>query len=126
MLYQEVIAALLETRESDSQQRAFLRDLLADLALELYQMKGRTFSLDDVRALLIHLNREQRATWSVEEVLYRALNSGLFDVVTTDTYSFRHQTFQEYLVASALARRFISDDEQISEPAHAGLEQAHI
>lgn len=35
----------------------------------------------------------------------------MLEVVAYETYSFRHQTFQEYLVASALASRFISDDE---------------
>lgn len=118
MLYREVIAALLETREPDEQQRADLYHLLAEIALELYQIKGRTFSLDDVHTALTNLNRERQATWSVEEMLYRILNSGLFDVITAETYSFRHQTFQEYLVASALAWRFISDDKQISGPAH--------
>lgn len=42
MLYREVIAALLETREPAHQQRVYVHNLLAEIALELYQIKGRT------------------------------------------------------------------------------------
>jgi HEAT repeat protein len=121
MLYREVIDALLEMREGDPHQRAQLRHMLADTALQLYQVKGRTFSEDDLRATLTSLSTEQQATWTVEETLYRVLNSGLLDVVAHETYSFRHQTFQEYLVASALARRFMSTGEQTRQ---AGQQQA--
>ncbi|MEO7021518.1 MAG: HEAT repeat domain-containing protein [Ktedonobacteraceae bacterium] len=118
MLYREVINALLETRESDAQRREQLRGILASVALELYQTKGRTFSLDELRSTLAQLCREQQATWNIEEILQRLLNAGLLDVVAYETYSFRHQTFQEYLVASALAQHLVSEDFSAREVAH--------
>jgi len=117
MLYREVIEALLETREHDGSRREQLLLVLADVALELYQIKGRTFSAAELRATLTQLSREQRAIWSLEEMLYRVLNAGVLDVIGYETYSFRHQTFQEYLVAFALARRFMSEDEQARDAA---------
>ncbi len=108
MLYREVINALLETRGGDVQ----LRHILAHSSLELYQAKGRTFTREELHAALISLNTEQQASWSVEEMGYRVLNSGVLDVVAAETYSFRHQTLQEYLAASALAECFMSADEQ--------------
>ena len=114
MLYREVVNALLETRGGDAQ----LRQALAHIALALYQVKGRTFTLKDLYTVLISLNVEQQASWNVEEMCYRVLNSGILDVVAAETYSFRHQTFQEYLAASALAERFMSRDEQTCVAAH--------
>src|SRR5258708_3681297 len=35
------------------------------------------------------------------------IGCGVLDVVAADTFTFRHQTFQEYLAASALATRFL-------------------
>ncbi len=93
LLYCEVIDALLETGEPDVQKRATLRPILAASALELYQTRGRTFSRADLHETLTRLNSSQQAIWNVEEALYRVLNSGLLDVVTYETYSFRHQTF---------------------------------
>src|SRR6185437_7239042 len=49
-LYHDVVAAVLATRASDAVQRHALYEILASLALRLYQVKGRTFTRADLRA----------------------------------------------------------------------------
>jgi RecA/RadA recombinase len=86
MLYREVIDALLETRHGDTQ----LRQILVHTALELYQIKGRTFTLNELQTILTNLNIWQQATWNVGEIRLRLLRSGVFDVIAHETYSFHH------------------------------------
>jgi HEAT repeat protein len=117
MLYQKVLDAIFETRETDLVRRKVLRHVLSDLALELYKAKGRTFSLDDLLALLPIIRQRQHENWITEEMARRIVNSGLLDVLARETYSFRHQTFQEYLAAVELALRLTHRDQIIREEA---------
>jgi predicted NACHT family NTPase len=113
MLYQQVLDAILETREMDLVRRKVLRRVLSDLALELYKVKGRTFSLDDLLALLPTVRQRQHENWITEEMARRIVTSGLLDVLARETYSFRHQTFQEYLAGVELAQRLTHQDQTI-------------
>ncbi len=88
--------------------RLLLQRFLTDLALWLHQRKGRTFSMDDLIAFLLDV---QRKSWGdTTDLVHRIISSGVIEVVARDTYSFRHQTFQEYLAAVELARRLTTPD----------------
>ena len=116
-LYQQVVNAILETRELDRSRRDMLGSVLADLALELFQEKGRTFTYTDLLRLLPIVRKRQDEQWDTEEIAFRIINSGLLEVVAHNTYGFRHQTFQEYLAAAELAQRLISKDQVIQRKA---------
>ncbi|BCL83603.1 HEAT repeat domain-containing protein [Ktedonobacteria bacterium brp13] len=107
ILYQEVIEAVLASREKDTLRRKQLLQVFSRLAFWLYQRKGRTFTYDDI---LLFLDQEQRR--SIAEQLF---SSGLLDVVAHETYGFRHQTFQEYLVAIELAANMTSEDQDTQQ-----------
>src|SRR5689334_6907639 len=117
MLYQQVLDAIFETRETDLVRRKVLRHVLSDLALELYKTKGCTFSLDDLLDLLPIIRQRRHENWITEEMARRIVNSGLLDVLARETYSFRHQTFQEYLAAVELARQLTHQDQTVQEKA---------
>src|SRR5689334_2435913 len=117
MLYQQVLDAIFGTRETDLVRRTVLRHVLSDLALELYKTKGRTFSLDDLLDRLPIIRQRRHENWITEEMARRIINSGLLDVLARETYSFRHQTFQEYLAAVELAQRLTHQDRSIQEDA---------
>ena len=107
-LYREVIEAVLKTREHDPVRCKLLERLLTDLALWLHQRRGRTFTMDDLIAFLLDL---QRKTWGdTTDLIHRIISSGIVEIVARDTYAFRHQTFQEYLAAVELARRLTAPD----------------
>jgi predicted NACHT family NTPase len=116
-LYGEVIRAIGETREKNPARRQVLHGVLADLALELYTTKGRTFSLDDLLALLRIIRRRQHENWATEEMARRLIDSGFFEVLSQETYGFRHQTFQEYLAAVGLAYRLTDRDTHVRDEA---------
>ncbi len=109
-LYQQVLEAVLTIREPDPAERAVVLHLLAALALELHQAKGRTFTLAELLDLLPRITdgiQEPRARYTLA---HRLLNTGLFEVIAQETYGFHHQTFQEYLAAVALAQGLVSQD----------------
>ncbi len=109
-LYREVIAAVLTTRTPDPTRQQELLRLLATVALELYQVKGRTFNRADLRALVADASPDEQR---IEQII----NCGVLDVVAHETYGFRHQTFQEYLAAVALAGDLASDVDERSSIA---------
>jgi HEAT repeat protein len=115
MLYQWVIEAVLETREPVRFRREMLFSVLACLALELYQEKGRTFTRKDILRLLRIVRKQQDERWDTEEIAERIINSGILEVVAYDTYGFRHQTFQEYLAAVELAQQLVNRDQATQE-----------
>ncbi len=107
-LYRDVIEAVLKTRESDPIQSLLLQRMLTELALWLYQSRGRTFNINDVVAFLLD---EQHKSWGdTKELINQFISSGIIEVVARYTYGFRHQTFEEYLAAVELARRLISSN----------------
>ncbi len=114
-LYQQVIDAVVQLREPDLTRQKVLLRAVAALALELYQIRGRTFTRDDIVTLIPVVRQKQHENWSTEEMVNRIIDSGLLDVVARETYGFRHQTFQEYLAAVALAQRLVSQDHAIRE-----------
>ncbi len=115
MLYQQVLDAILETHELDPVRRKILRRVLSDLALELYKTKGRTFSQDNLLELLPLVRQRQHENWITEDMVHRIVASGMLDILTREIYSFRHQTFQEYLAAVELAQRLTHHDQTIRE-----------
>ena len=116
-LYHEVIDAILETREKDSIQRKMLRHVGADLALRLYQLKGRIFTYNDLLDILPAVREDQQENWDTVEMATRMVTSGMLEVVAHETYGFRHQTIQEYLAAIELARRLVSQEPATREQA---------
>lgn len=114
-LYRNIIGAVIETREQDSVQHKLLLRQLSQFAFWLHLSKGRTFSSDDLLAFyidVVHKPEEEAASLS-----HRIVSSGMLDVMGRETYSFRHQSFQEYLTASELARRLTSQNPNVREDA---------
>ncbi|GHO88019.1 HEAT repeat domain-containing protein [Dictyobacter formicarum] len=111
LLYKEVVNAIVTFRAKDEIHGKQLLHTFSALAYWLYlQRKGRTFTKDDI---LTFLDKVQRHSWhETYEITRDLIASGLLDVVAHETYSFRHQTFQEYLVAVELSNMMISDDAQ--------------
>jgi predicted NACHT family NTPase len=101
MLYREVIEAVLKTREHDHVWYALIWRVLSELALRLYQTRGRTFSMNDLLSFLT--DRQSKSLIEAAEIARRLIATGVMEVVARDTYGFRHQTFQEYLAAAELA-----------------------
>lgn len=109
-LYRDIMAIVLASRMPDQQERDGLRTWLADVALELYQTRGRNFTVADLLALFAL--RSPDLTYQAHLALVaRILDSGLLDVVAWQTYGFQHQMFQEYLAAVALSSKLVSQDE---------------
>ncbi|HLG78977.1 MAG TPA: hypothetical protein VKX46_21375, partial [Ktedonobacteraceae bacterium] len=108
VLYAQVIEAMFTMRIPDGEQRAELRSVLAELALEFYQTRGRNFSITDVLEFLPSLLADQR-TQSLYATLTLILDCGLLEPVAYQVYGFKHQMFQEYLAAVALARRCVDE-----------------
>ena len=113
LLYAHVTEAMFAMRLHDAEQRAALRHILAELALELYQTRGRTCSIADLLKLLPSLIADQ-STHALYATLAQILDAGVLEPVTSQTYSFKHQMFQEYLAAVALARRSVDDTQRHS------------
>jgi len=116
MLYKDVIDAVIKTRETDPVWRRSLSRMLGALALWIHEKKGRTFSMDDLLDFFADI---QGKSWGEEtaELVKRLVNSGVIEIVARHTYGFRHQTFQEYLAATELARGLTSDDTKVRENA---------
>ena len=115
MLYREVIEAVLKTREQDHVWYKLLWHVLSDLALWLHQTRGRIFSMEDLLSFLMDI---QRKSWKeTADLAHRIVTSGVMEIVASNTYAFRHQTFQEYLSAIALARNLASQDPIAHEKA---------
>jgi len=117
MLYREVIEAVLAMREPNRLRQKQLLPVLSSLALWLYQKKGRSYTLDD---LLEFLGAVQQRSWDeTTQITQQIIDSGIMELLAHDTYSFRHQTFQEYLAATELARRLTDHHAQKREEAWA-------
>jgi HEAT repeat protein len=112
MLYEDVLEAVLMMRAAQEEQRAELRRVLASVALQFYQVKGRTFTRADLLQLLMQVRADFTAEWDVESIGERVIGSGLLDVLNYETYGFLHQTFQEYLAALALAEQLLCADSE--------------
>jgi HEAT repeat protein len=109
-LYRECIEIMLVGRIPDQQARAELRNLLADISLQLYQTRGRNFTVPELFELLT--TRYPDASYQAHsDMVARILDAGLLDVVAHQTYGFKHQMFQEYLAAVALATQLVSQNE---------------
>ncbi|HEY4388882.1 MAG TPA: HEAT repeat domain-containing protein, partial [Ktedonobacteraceae bacterium] len=110
MLYQQVTEAMFKMRIPSAARRAELRHLLASLALQFYQTHGRNFTVQDMLASLPSLVPGQSP-----EALYATvadiLNTGVLESVASQSYGFKHQMFQEYLSALALADQLCAADE---------------
>jgi len=114
-LYQQVIDAVLETRQIDPIRRTMIREVVSSLALEFYQQKRRTFTRDDLLRLLPTIRERHKENWTTEELARQLINSGIFEVVAKETYGWWHQTFLEYLAAAELALAFVSPHVEIQE-----------
>lgn len=113
VLYAQVTEAMFAMRIHDAEQRVQLRHLLADIALEFYQTRGRNFSVADLLELLPSLVSDQ-STSSLYATLTLVLESGVLEPVAYQAYGFKHQMFQEYLAAVALARRCLDEAQRQS------------
>src|SRR5579884_4292790 len=111
-LYRDVLEAVLMMRSPQENQRSVLRRVLANVALQFYQVKGRTFTRPDLLRLLARPRVDLAAAWDPESMGERIIGSGLLDVISSETYGFLHQTFQEYLAALALAEGLLSTNSE--------------
>ncbi|HET7639823.1 MAG TPA: NACHT domain-containing protein, partial [Ktedonobacteraceae bacterium] len=111
VLYAQVTEAMFTMRIHDDEQRAELRHLLAEMALEFYQTHGRNFRITDVLEWLSsHVSGQ--STHSLYATLTLILDSGILEPVAYQTYGFKHQMFQEYLAAVALAHRCVDETQR--------------
>jgi HEAT repeat protein len=114
-LYREIIEAVLRVSERDpSECELLLRDFTS-LALWLHEKKGRTFTRRDLVTFLQDVQQLPRG--DIASITNRIVASGLMEVVAHETFGFRHQTFQEYLAAVELGRRFASSDASVKKEA---------
>ena len=117
-LYQEIIDAIVASRESDVDVRREIILLFADSALLLFERYGRVFTRTDLH----HSIRQSMQRFGyqftpdvVAQYVARLIRSGLLDSIAQETYGFRHQTLQEYLVGMALAHWQIEPGELLRE-----------
>ena len=75
---------------------------LAELSLQLFRYYGRTFTRKVMGDQLLRVSARLNEQWLWPDMLKQIIESGLLDVVANETYTFRHQTFMEYLAAEAL------------------------
>jgi HEAT repeat protein len=112
-LYREVVGASLSPREQDTVRDDILLRILGEFALWLHQRGGRTFSREDLTAFL--LDGQRRSWGDTAELIRSIVHAGLIEIVASRTYGFSHLTFQEYLAAAELARKFASEDPMLRE-----------
>ncbi|GCE22476.1 HEAT repeat domain-containing protein [Dictyobacter kobayashii] len=111
-LYASIINVILHLRITDTSQRQQLLLQLAHIALALYQTRGRTFTVQD---LLQQVSAHEERATSQYERLAAVLNSGVLDAMGDQTYGFKHQMFQEYLAAVALAQQMMDNNPQVAQ-----------
>ena len=109
LLYHEIVEAVLQTREESAVWQSILSRQLSAFALWLHQTKGLVFSSDELISFLSEFQGHPLGE-EIASLAQRILRSGVIEAVTYHSYSFRHQTFQEYLAAVELARRLSSQD----------------
>ena len=114
-LHQQVIDAILETRQKSSLRKAVLHRVVSSLALELHKEKRRTFTQDTLLRFLAEIRLRHKENWGTMEMAQRIINSGLLEVVARGTYGFWHLTFQEYLAAADLAHCLVDPDTKLQE-----------
>lgn len=114
-LYQQVISAILKLREPDQHWRQILEQMLAELALWVHQTKGRTFTIKDLTTFF--LDQQKQPPTEGAAIAERIVRSGVLEVVAHQIYGFRHQTFQEYLAAAALANALVGLQQAQQESA---------
>ncbi|MHB8597179.1 MAG: HEAT repeat domain-containing protein [Ktedonobacteraceae bacterium] len=111
-LYNQVIEAILRTRQKDHSRQTHLRQAAASLALALFLKKQRTITYE---TLLDTLAEHSSSLKDSEELARDLVHAGLLEVVAEDTYGYWHYTYQEYFAAVALAKRLVSDDHTMRE-----------
>ncbi len=115
-LYRTVVDAILKSREALLLQQHPTHDLLTmrialgEVALRLFQDRGRTFSADDLHERLMAACLALGVRWDPGEMRESFVKCGLLEPVAMNTYGFRHQAFQEYLVARGLAYRLTESE----------------
>ena len=115
MLYREVIEAVLKRPEAGPIWPTILLRLLTQFALWLHQNKGRVFTINDLVSFLADL--QGKSLEETADLAERILKSGMMEPVASQTYGFRHQTFQEYLAAVELAERLTHQNPGVREEA---------
>jgi HEAT repeat protein len=103
VLYGRIVDGILTAREPNRDRRESLRRSLAALALRFYETRGRDFTRSDLYDYLPLIRSDLHEIWELDDMIPRILGSGLVDLVYGDVWSFRHQTFLEYLVAYGIA-----------------------
>jgi HEAT repeat protein len=123
-LYDGVVAGILAQREADAARRAALTLALGQLGLRVHARNGRVFTRGELEEQLPSILSEMKLELPFEKVqsvlgvwANRIIHSGVIEEVAHDSYSFRHQTFQEYLAAEALAARMISSEPTLRDGA---------
>jgi HEAT repeat protein len=111
-LFQQVINAVLETRQGDQERRARLRRAASFLALKFFLKERRTITYETLLDLLDEYSPSLKGN---EGLAHDLLHSGLLEVVAEDTYGYWHSTYQEYFAALELAKRLTSDDWTLRE-----------
>ena len=109
-LYQEVIDATLHSRETRKNRAEVVRRALAEVSLNLYLEKSRTFTYAELFDAIPIARKRLEEAWATEDMATWIIGSGLVDQVANGTYGFRHQTFQEYFVALALTHGLTQAD----------------
>jgi HEAT repeat protein len=122
-LYQQILDDVLKMYELLPVQRGGLRRILSELSLDLYLEHGIIFTIDDLLEIVLE---ERYVISNTVEIINSIKRSGMLQVVAKETYGFWHQTFQEYLVAVALARQLMSSDQKLQEKTYDLVWQKHI
>lgn len=103
-LYRTFVDAGIQSRAAIlPYDRSTLHVAIADVALRLFQDRGRTFSRDDLYERLLVTRGALNETWEPGRMCESIIICGLLEPVAPDTYGFRHLCFQEYLTAQAVA-----------------------
>jgi HEAT repeat protein len=109
-LYASVVSATLQTREADAARQAELLTVIELLALTLYRAPGRSFTRQSLLETMTEARNVVDGGWDIGEMATRTLGSGVIAPGPGETFTFTHQTIQEYLAGAALSRGLLSAD----------------